>query len=166
MSVNLTAWLFIPAAEPVWCDYLRALLPQDLHIEPALTATQIITPHIAVRNTVVRPFTAAAGIVAHVETVTTITIRSAMDEEMRDTGRTNHNTLVAAVMGCLMVADETTGENALPAELNAVGSDDVEFSMAAWSAMTSGGDDENRHFVTRIEMDTIIHPKQQPEPEE
>ncbi len=166
MSVDLTVWRFVNASELVWRDYLIALLPDDVTIEPALTATRIQTPHVAIRNTTKRPFTAAASIVAHVETATTITIRTAMDEKMRDAGRENHGALEAAVMGCLMVVDETTGENALPDELNAVGNPDVEFSMAAWANSTSGGDDEHRHFVTRIEIDTIIHPRPQPEPEE
>jgi len=161
--INKTAWLFIPESERVICDYLLSLLDSDIHIEPALTASGIITPHIGVRNTSVRPYTQQASIVAHVETVATITVRTAMDEEMTDAGRENHNALVAAVMGCLLVVDETTGENALQDELNAVGNDTVEFSMAAWSGNTSGADDENRHFVTRIELDTIIQPKQEAE---
>jgi len=159
--INKTAWLFIPESERVICDYLLSLLDSDVHIEPALTATGITTPHVSVRNTSVRPYTQQSAIVAHVETVATITVRTAMDEEMTNAGRENHNALVSAVMGCLLVVDETTGENALPDELNAVGNESVEFSMAAWSGTTAGADDETRHFVTRIELDTIIQPKQE-----
>jgi len=158
--INKTAWLFIPESERVISDYLAALLDDDVHIGPALTAEGIITPHVSVRNTSVRPYTQASAIVAHAETTTAITVRTAMDEEYTDAGRSNHNALVSAVMGCLMVIDETTKENALPAELNAVGSEVVEFSMAAWFGNTSGADDDNRHFVTRIEIETIIQPKQ------
>jgi hypothetical protein len=160
MSINKTAWLFIPQSEQAICDYLQNLLPDDVLIQPALTANEIQTPCISVRNTSVRPYTQESAIVAHAETTTAITVRTAMDEEYTDAGRSNHNALVSAVMGCLMVIDETTKENALPAELNAVGSEVVEFSLAAWSGNTSGADDDNRHFVTRIEIETIIQPKQ------
>jgi hypothetical protein len=59
----------------------------------------------------------------------------------------------------VMVIDETTKENALPAELNAVGNASVQFSLAEWRGNTAGADDENRHFVTRVEIATIINPK-------
>jgi hypothetical protein len=159
MSVNKTAWLFIPECEAVFCDYFRGKLDDDVTIAPALSAAGIKTPHVAVRNTSVRPYTDAAAIVAHVETLTTITIRTAMSENLPDTGRANHNALVSAVMGCLMVVDETTKENALQAELNAAGSASVQFSLAEWRGNTAGADDENRHFVTRVEIATIINPK-------
>jgi hypothetical protein len=161
MIINTTAWIYISEAEQALCDYLRPLLPENVRIEPALTATGIRTPHIAVRNTSVRPYTDAAAIVAHVETLTTITVRTAMLENMPDAGRSNHNALVAAVMGCLMVVDETIGENALPEAVNAAGNASVEFSMAAWNGNTAGADDENRHFVTRIELATIIQRRQE-----
>jgi hypothetical protein len=163
MSVNLTAWSFIQESEKVFADYLAPLLPADIYVHPALTTEGIKTPLVAIKNTSVRPYTQQSAIVAHVETTTTITIRTAMDEEMPDAGRENHTALVVAVMGCLMVIDGTTKENALADELNAVGNEIVSFSMAAWASMSSGGDDENRHFVTRIDVDTLINPKAEDE---
>ena len=159
MSVNHTAWNFIAEAERVVAAYLEGLVSADVVVVPAITTDTIQTPHIAVRNTSVRPFTDAAAIVAHVEAVTTITIRTAYDEHTVDAGRENHNALVASVMGCLMVVDETTGENALPGELNAVSGGAVQFSMARWAGSMSGIDDDARHFITRINVDTIIGPQ-------
>ena len=159
MTLNATAWLFIPESERVIADYLRGLLAEDVQVEPALSSTAIRTPHVAVRNTRVSPYTSGAAIVSNVETTTTITIRTAISEEAVDAGRDNHHALVSAVMGCLMVVDETTHENALPAELNALGNESVTFSMAAWNGNTSGADEENRHFITRVELATIINPK-------
>ncbi len=165
MSVNPTAWLFISEAERVIAEYLEPLLADNVVAQPALTTKNIQTPSIAVRNTSVRPYTQLSAIVAHVETTTAVTVRTAYDEDMEDAGRANHTELVAHVMGCLMQIDGTTGENALPALLNAVAGDAVEFSMAAWSGTFPGIDVEARHFVTRIEIETLIHPKQA-EPEE
>jgi hypothetical protein len=160
MSINLTAWKFISEAEQVVCDYLLQHMPSNVNIRPALGTTEIKTPFIAVRNTSVQPFTGQASVVAHAQTRMTITVRTAMSEDQANAGRNEHNAMTAALYGCLMIIDETTGDNALPAELNAIGNPDVEFSMAAWESSSSGGDEDARHFVTRVELDTIIHPRQ------
>jgi hypothetical protein len=94
--------------------------------------------------------------VSHVSATATLTVRTAYDEDQDDAGRSNHAALVAHVMGCVMQVDGTTKENALPSLLTLAGGGAVEFSMAAWSAMTSGIDAEARHFVTRVEVETII----------
>ena len=163
MSVDHTAWLFPSEAEAVIAEYLLALVSSEVVVRPAFTASAITTPRISVRNTSVRPYTAAAGIVAHCETVTAITVRTGYEEDMEDAGRDNHAALVASVMGCIMQVDESTKENALPALLNAVAGQRVLFSMAAWSGNFTSIDDENRHFVTRIELETIIGPASEPE---
>jgi hypothetical protein len=165
MSVNHTAWLFPASAEAVIAEYLEALVSAEVVVRPAFTASAISTPRISVRNVSVRPFTQDAAIVAHVETLTAITVRTGYEDGDDDAGRDNHAALVASVMGCVMQADAPTGENALPALLNAVAGERVMFSMAAWAGNVSSIDDEARHFVTRIELNTIIGPVA-PEPED
>jgi len=154
----MSAWTFISEAENVLAEYLEPLVPDNVLARPALTTAVIQTPCVSVRHTSVRPFTAASAIVTHVETLTAVTIRSAYDEDQTDAGRYNHTELVAAVMDAVMRYDSATKENALPALLNAVAGNRVLFSMAAWNSTAGGIDAEERHFVTRIDLDTIISP--------
>ena len=158
MTLNATAWRFIDAAETAVVAYLKALVPDDVLCNPALSAAGVFVPSIAVRNTSVRPYTQNAAIIAHVEAVTTITVRTAMEQEMPDAGRENHAALVALVVGAVMVVDETTHENALQTELTTAAAGTCAFSMAEWNGSTAGADDENRHFVTKINLACIINP--------
>jgi hypothetical protein len=127
------------------------------HVMPS--TGDIATPSIGIRHAACNPYTSDAAIVAHIQTRTTITVRTAIPAENNTDARDIHDTLVASAMGCIIIVDETTGENALHTELNAVAPDGVTFSEARWTGNTNAVDDENGHFITRIELETIISPK-------
>jgi len=159
VTVNKTAWKFPALALDALATYLTAQLDTDVTISAAPSTGDIATPSIGIRHAACNPYTSDAAIVAHIQTRTTITVRTAITAENNTDARDIHDTLVSAVMGCIIIVDETTVENALHTELNAVAPDGVTFSEARWTGNTNAVDDENGHFITRIELETIISPK-------
>lgn len=159
VTVNKTAWKFPALAIDALVNYLTDNLDTDVYVNPAPSGSNVATPSIGVRHSAINPFTQDAAIIAHMQTRTTLTVRTSGglggDGESRDI----HESLVAAVMGCIIIVDETTKENALHTELNAVAPDGVTFSEARWTGSTNSVDDENGHFITRIELETIISPE-------
>ena len=159
VTVNKTAWKFPALALDALVAYLTAQLDTDVTVSAAPSTGDIVTPAIGIRHAACNPYTSDAAIIAHIQTRTTITVRTAITAENNTNARDIHDALVAAVMGCILVVDETTKENALHTELNAVATDGVTFSEARWTGNTNALDDENGHFITRIELETIISPE-------
>lgn len=159
VTVNKTLWKFPALAVDALVTYFTEHLDTDVTINPAPSGSNVQTPSIGVRHSAINPFTPDAAIISHIQTRTTLTVRTAGglggDGESRDI----HESLVAAVMGCVIIVDETTKENALHVELNAVAPDGVTFSEARWTGNTNSVDDDNGHFITRIELETIISPE-------
>lgn len=159
VTVNKTAWKFPALAIDSLVTYFTALLDTDIYVNPAPAPGDIITPSVGIRHAACNPYTTDAAIIAHIQTRTTLTVRTAITAENSTDARDIHDTLVAAVMGCILIVDETTKENALHTELNAVAPDGVTFSEARWTGNTNSVDDDNGHFITRIELETIINPE-------
>ena len=159
VTVNKTAWKFPALAIDALVTYLTAHLDTDVLINPAPSTESVNTPSIGVRHSSIAPYTTDAAIIAHMTTRTTLTVRTSATLGMGSESRDIHEDLVANVMGAIVIVDETTKENALHTELNAVAPDGVTFSEARWTGNTNAVDDDNGHFITRIELETIISPE-------
>jgi len=158
VTVNKTAWKFPALALDALVTYLTAQLDTDVTVSASPSTTDIATPSIGIRHAACNPYTSDAAIIAHIRTRTTITIRTAITAENNREARGIHDALVAEVMGCILVVDETTKENALHTELNAVAPTGVTFSEARWTGNMNAVDDDKSDLVTRIELETIISP--------
>ena len=160
MSVtpNKTAWKFPALAVDAIVSFLADHLGGDVTVTASPSPDEVNTPSIGVRHASLAPYTQAAPITAHMQTRTTITVRTAITAANQVDARDIHESLVAEVMGALVIVDTTTGENALHTELTAVAPAGVTFSEAYWNGSTNAVDDENRHLLTRIELATIIGP--------
>jgi hypothetical protein len=159
VTVNKTLWKFPALALDGIAAYLMQHLASDVSIQVNPSAFEVVTPSISVRHSAINPYTDDAAIVAHIQTTTTLTIRTSITAESIDESHDIHESLVAEVMGALIIVDSVTKENALHTEIQAVSPDGVTFSQARWSGSTNGIDDENKHLITRIELQLIISPE-------
>ena len=159
VTVNKTAWKFPALALNALVTYLTEQLDTDVTVSASPSTTDIETPSIGIRHAACNPYTSDAAIIAHIQTRTTITVRTAITAENNTDARDIHDTLVAAVMGCILIVDEVTGENALHTELNSVAPDGVTFSESRWTGNTNAEDDDKGHLISRIELETIISPE-------